>query len=115
MAISHSAPGDLIDVRPLGPALASTRTHALFKSDDLEVIHIVLAAGQELPAHAVPGDITLQCIEGSADVSCRAGLRRLEAGHLVYLSGGDLHGVRAVQDASLLLTIALKKSGEPAP
>jgi quercetin dioxygenase-like cupin family protein len=63
----------------------------------------------------VPGDITLQCIEGSADVSCRAGLRRLEAGHLVYLSGGDLHGVRAVQDASLLLTIALKKSGEPAP
>jgi hypothetical protein len=31
------------------------------------------------------------------------------------LSGGDLHGVRAVQEASLLLTIALKKSGEPAP
>jgi hypothetical protein len=45
MAIPHSAPGDLIDVRPLGPALASARTHALFKSNDLEVIRRVLPAG----------------------------------------------------------------------
>ena len=110
MAIPHSAPGDVADVRPLGPAIAATRTHALFKSDDLEVIRIVLAAGQELPAHAVAGDITLQCIEGSAEVSCDAGLRRLEAGQLIHLSGGDMHGLRGMQDASLLLTIALKKS-----
>jgi quercetin dioxygenase-like cupin family protein len=112
MAIPHSAPGELINVRPLGPALAATRTHALFKSEDLEVIRIVLPAGQELPAHAVPGDITLQCIEGTVDVSCGSGLRRLVPGQLVYLPGGDLHGLRAVQDASLLLTIALKKAAE---
>jgi quercetin dioxygenase-like cupin family protein len=110
MAIPHSMPGEVVDVRPLGPALASTRTHALFKSDDLEVIRLVVAAGQELPAHSVVGDITLQCIEGSAEISCNAGLRRLAAGQLMYLSGGDMHGLRGVQDASLLLTIALKKS-----
>ncbi|HWP13126.1 MAG TPA: hypothetical protein VNN06_14995 [Ramlibacter sp.] len=74
------------------------------------MIRIVLAAGQELPAHAVAGDITLQCIEGSAEVSCDAGLRRLEAGQLIHLSGGDMHGLRGMQDASLLLTIALKKN-----
>jgi quercetin dioxygenase-like cupin family protein len=108
MAIPHSAPGEVIDVRPLGPALPSTRTHALFKSGDLEVIRIVLAAGQELPVHAVAGDITLQCIEGSADISWNAGVRRVAPGQLVHLSGGDMHGLRGVQDASLLLTIALK-------
>jgi quercetin dioxygenase-like cupin family protein len=108
MAISHSAPGDVADVRPLGPALGSTRSYALFKSDDLEVIRLVVAAGQEWPAHSVVGDITLQCIEGSAEVSCDAGLRRLAAGQLMYLPGGDMHGLRGVQDASLLLTIALK-------
>jgi quercetin dioxygenase-like cupin family protein len=112
MAIPHSAPGDLIDVRPLGAALSSERTHALFKSDDLELIRIVLAAGQELPMHTVAGEITLQCLEGSADVSYSAGVRRLEPGQLVLLSGGDMHGVRGVQDTSLLLTIALKKGAE---
>ncbi|MCM2250771.1 MAG: cupin domain-containing protein [Ramlibacter sp.] len=112
MAIPHSAPGDLIDVRPFGASLGSTRTQALFKSEDLEVIRIVLAAGHELPAHAVPGDITLQCIEGSAEVSGGDGLRRLEAGHLIWLAGGELHGVRGVLDTSLLLTIALKKTAE---
>lgn len=115
MAIPHSAPGDLIDVRPLGPALASARTHALFKSNDLEVIRLVLPAGQGMPAHSVVGDITLQCIEGSADVSCAAGVRRLEAGQLILLSGGDMHGVRGVQDASLLLTIALGKGAGAGP
>ena len=109
MAIPHSAPGDLIDVRPLGTALSSTRTHALFKSDDLELIRIVLAAGQELPLHTVEGEITLQCIEGSAAVSYNEGVRRLEAGQLMLLSGGDMHGVRGAQDTSLLLTIALKR------
>jgi len=114
MAIPHSAPGDLIDVRPLGAALASARTHALFKSDDLELIRIVVAAGQALPVHAVAGEITLQCIEGSADVSCNAGVRRIASGQLIHLAGGDMHGVRGVQDASLLLTIVLKKSaGSP--
>ena len=80
----------------------------LFKSDDLELIRVVVAAGQELPVHAVAGEITLQCIEGSADVSCNAGVRRLAAGELIHLSGGDMHGVRGVQNASLLLTIVLK-------
>jgi quercetin dioxygenase-like cupin family protein len=112
MAIPHSAPGDLIDVRPLGSALASARTHALFKSDDLELIRIVLAAGQDLPMRTVAGEITLQCIEGSADVSYNAGVRRLEAGQLMLLSGGDMHGLRGVQDTSLLLTIALKRGAE---
>ena len=115
MAIPHSAPGDLIDVRPLGAALGSARTHALIKSGDLELIRIVLTAGQELPVHAVAGEITLQCIEGSADVTYDGGVRRLAAGQLVHLSGGDMHGVRGVQDTSLLLTIALKLGAGTGP
>jgi quercetin dioxygenase-like cupin family protein len=110
MAILHSAPGDVIDLRPLGTELASTRTHALFKSNDLELIRIVLAAGQELPAHAVGGDITLQCIEGSAEISCDEGLRRITSGELIYVPGGDMHWLRGVEDSSLLLTIALRNT-----
>ena len=33
MAIPHAQPGEVIDVRPLGPALAGARTTALVKSE----------------------------------------------------------------------------------
>jgi quercetin dioxygenase-like cupin family protein len=110
MAIPHSQPGDKIDLHPLGPALANTRSYALFKSADLELIRIVLLAGQEMPPHAVAGEITLQCIEGHIAFGCDAGVIELTAGQLVHSAAGETHSLRAIADASLLLTIALKNN-----
>lgn len=110
MAIPHSQPGDVIDVRPLGPALAGARSHALFKSADLEVIRLVLRAGEGMPPHAVAGEITLQCIEGRIAFDCDAGRRELAAGQLIHSAADEIHELRALQDSSLLLTIALKAS-----
>lgn len=111
MAIPHATPGEVIDVRPLGAALATTRTHALFKSGDLEVIRIVLRAGDEMPPHVVAGEITVLCIEGRIAFTCDAGVRELAAGELIHVSGDEMHALRGIEDSSLLLTIALK----PAP
>jgi quercetin dioxygenase-like cupin family protein len=108
MAIPHASPGDVIDVAPLGPKLAGARSHALFKSADLEVIRLVLSAGEGLPPHAVAGEITLQCIEGRVAFDCAAGKRELGAGQMIHCAAEELHGLRAMADASLLLTIALK-------
>lgn len=108
MAIPHAEPGDVIDVRPLGPALAGARSHALFKSDDLEVIRLVLRIGQGLPPHNVSGEITLQCLEGRIAFSCAAGLRELASGELIHATRNELHGLRAIEDSSLLLTIVLQ-------
>ena len=110
MAIPHAQPGDVINVRPMGPALAGASSHALFKSADLEVMRLVLAAGDEMPAHAVAGEITLQCIEGRVAFTCDAGVRELCAGDLVRCAGEEVHYLRGIEHASLLLTIALKKS-----
>ena len=111
MAIPHAQPGDVISVRPLGPDLRSTRTHARFKSDALEVVRIVVPAGSAFPPHAVAGDITLQCIEGRIAFSCGAGVRERAAGDLIQIAGQDMHSLRSLEDASLLLTIALKSPG----
>jgi quercetin dioxygenase-like cupin family protein len=108
MAIAHASPGDVIDVRPLGPKLAGARSHALFKSSDLEVIRLVLPAGEGLPPHAVAGEITLQCIEGRISFSCDAGERELGPGELIHSAAEEIHELRATEDSSLLLTIALK-------
>src|ERR1035437_2196817 len=110
MAITHATPGSVIDVQPLGAALAATRTRALFKSGDLELIRVVLLAGDQMPAHVVAGEITVQCIEGRISFTCDAGVRELAAGQLIHVVGGEMHALRGLENSSLLLTIALKKN-----
>jgi quercetin dioxygenase-like cupin family protein len=109
MAIPHARPGQPIDVLPLGSRLAQQRTVALFKSDDLEVMRLVLPAGKSLPPHKVPGEITIQCIEGSIDVTVDGGSHVLRAGQMLYLEGDVVHGVTALQDASALVTVVVRK------
>lgn len=108
MAIPHASPGEVMDVRPLQARLTDTKTFALFKSRDLEVIRLVLQAGQAFPPHKVPGEITVHCIEGRMDVECNGRMTRLQAGEMLYLEGGVAHAVRAVENASALVTIVVK-------
>jgi quercetin dioxygenase-like cupin family protein len=109
MAIPHALPGQIIDIQPLGDSLAGEKSRALFKSDDLELMHLVLRAGQSLPPHKVPGDITIQCIEGLLQVDVEGQATLLRAGQLLYLRGGALHAVTAVEAGSALVTVALKR------
>ncbi len=109
MAIDHAFPGQPITVHPLGKSLSTERTVALFKATDLEVIRLVLLAGKALPPHKVLGEITIQCIEGALGITVDGTCHVLRAGQLLYLAGNVLHGVTALEDASALVTIALKK------
>jgi quercetin dioxygenase-like cupin family protein len=107
MAQAHAAPGDIIDVGPLGAAIAGHVTTAILKSAQLELVHIVLPAGKALREHSVAGEITLQCIEGLIDFTTPTISRRLAAGQLIHLPAGEPHALRAVADSTALLTICL--------
>ena len=107
MAIPHASPGEPIDIRPLGAGLAAAKTVALFKSENLEVMRVVLLAGKSLPPHQVPGEITIQCLEGRIDVTAEGASHVLGAGQLLYLEGNVPHGVAALEDSSALVTVAL--------
>jgi quercetin dioxygenase-like cupin family protein len=109
MAIKHALPGETVDVGSLGAGLATAKTTALFKSEGLEVMRLVLLAGKSLPPHKVPGEITIQCVEGAIDVTSDGCSHLLQAGQLIYLSGNALHGLTALKDSSALVTVALKK------
>lgn len=108
MAIEHANPGDVIDVRPLGAALAGTKTAALLKTANLEVIRLVMTAGKELAEHKAPGDITVHCLEGKIAFTAAGVTRELAAGQMLYLTAGDPHSVKCIEAASFLLTIARK-------
>jgi quercetin dioxygenase-like cupin family protein len=64
MAIPHAKAGEVIDVRPLGPALTNSRTTTLAKTDSLEIIRLVIPQGKDIAEHRVAGEITVQCLVG---------------------------------------------------
>ncbi len=107
MAIPHAQPMDVVDVGPLGAGLHNTRTSTLVKTDQLELIRLVLPEGKAIAEHAVEGEITVQCLEGSVEFRSNDVTRVLAPGQLVYLRGGSKHSLLAVADASLLITILL--------
>jgi quercetin dioxygenase-like cupin family protein len=107
MAIPHAASGQIVDVRPLGKSLSQSVTTTLVKTDRLEVIRLVLPAGKVIPSHQVPGEITVQCLEGEVEFSAGECSQVLSAGQLLYLRGSEPHSLQGVQDASVLVTIQL--------
>jgi quercetin dioxygenase-like cupin family protein len=109
MSIPHANPGEIVDVRPFGAALATAVTRTLVKTASLDVISMVVLAGKEIPTHRAKGEIVVQCLEGKIAFTSCGVTHELEAGHLLYLPTGEPHSLRGIEDGSLLLTIVLPK------
>ena len=107
MAIVHLASGETATLLPLGDRLADTPTTALFKDAHMEVIRIVLMSGKRMPEHKVAGPISVQCIEGRVEIGADGRIISMQAGDLLYLKGGVVHDLHAIDNASLLVTIAI--------
>lgn len=113
MALEHAQPGQAIHLPPLHQRLPGHPSHALIKTHALELIHLVLLAGRDLPAHRVYGEVTLHCLEGELEVRIEgAPPCLLRADDLVLLPANVEHAVRAVQDSSALLTVQIPP-GQP--
>jgi quercetin dioxygenase-like cupin family protein len=108
MALPHAQALDVIDVRPLGAGLHEAVTTSLIKLPTLQLMRLVLRAGQALPEHHVAGAISVHCLEGEANVTTPSRTCHLLAGQLVVLEGGEPHAVEAISEASLLVTVLLK-------
>ena len=109
MSIPHAKPGEVIHL-PLGAALGSSKTTTLVKTSGLELIRLVLPAGKEIPTHKAPGEITVQCLEGRVAFTADGKTQELTAGQLLYLSAGEPHAVKAIEESSLLVTLLLPKT-----
>ena len=107
MAIHHAQPGEVIDVRPFGSALAAAKTSTLLKTEKVEIIRLVMAAGKVLAEHKARGEITVHCLEGKLAFTGFGQTHELTAGQLLYLPAGEPHSVKCLEDASFLLTILL--------
>ena len=109
MAIPHAKPGEIVDVRPMGPAFASARTSALVRDGQLELIRLVVPAGKKIEQHQARGEIVVHCLEGRVAFTAPGKTQNLAAGELLYLPAGELHALEGLEDASLLVTVLLPK------
>ena len=109
MAIPHAQPGEVVDVRPLGSALASVQTKTVVRAEQVEVIRLVVQSGKEIPEHKAKGEVIVHCLEGRVAFTASGKTQTLEAGHLLYLPTGEPHSVKGIENASLLVTVLLPK------
>ncbi|HMO45326.1 MAG TPA: hypothetical protein PKB14_04775 [Rubrivivax sp.] len=111
MALTHAGPGTAIALRGGALVPGEPKSQALFKSQDLEVLRLALAAGDALPPHRVAGEIIVHCLSGVLQLGLDGGRCILRAGEMSYLSGGAQHDVLALEDCVALVTIALAARG----
>ena len=109
MAIPHAISGELIDVAPFGERFTHSVSTTLVRADHLEVFRLVLPAGKFTQEHEAAGTITIQCIEGVVELDAHGRTQTLHAGSLVYLADHQPHAVRALEDASVLITMLLHR------
>lgn len=109
MAIQHAVSGQVLDILPAAHELGAKQSTALFKSQELEVIRLILPKDKTMPSHQVAGEITVQCVSGSIEMLCDGVAQILNSGQLLYLSGGVPHSLVSREDAVVLLTIVLHR------
>ncbi|MBR0987536.1 MULTISPECIES: cupin domain-containing protein [Bradyrhizobium] len=105
MALQHAQPGEIVDLRPLGSKLTDAKTAAIIKTEHFEAIRLIVLAGTEIPPHKVPGNIMLHCLEGRITLGLADSSTTLSAGEWIYLTGGEMHSLKGIENSSLLLTI----------
>jgi nucleotide-binding universal stress UspA family protein/quercetin dioxygenase-like cupin family protein len=98
-------PGEPIDVRPLGTALVSSHGRRLVRTSTVEVVRLIVRAGQEIPQHTSKGEILVHYLEGRVAFTALGKTQVLEVGKLLHLPAGEPHALKGIEDASLLLTI----------
>lgn len=109
MAIPHASSGQVVQILSSDGTLPSEQSYAIFKSEQLEVMRLVLPAGKAFPPHRVAGEITVQCLAGRLELDVDGTRQELRTGQLMFLAGGVQHGLLGLEDAIALVTIVLCK------
>jgi nucleotide-binding universal stress UspA family protein/quercetin dioxygenase-like cupin family protein len=100
-------PGEIVNFRPLGPALEATPTEKLIAAASLQVTRLILPAGKEIFDFKNKGTTVVHCLEGRVQVTLMGKTQLLEAGQLLYMGKDEPHTFAAVENAALLLTTAV--------
>lgn len=101
----HIKSGEVINLSTLKDGMPEHSTFALIKTDDMEVIRMVLPRGRDVMEHSVEGEISVQCLKGNVIFQVGDEAIELSENDWFYLKGGESHALHAKEETVLLVTI----------
>lgn len=104
MALKHAQSGEVVDLLCAGQ-LPALKSQAIVSAPRIEVMRLVLSAGHVVPGHAVPGPITIHCLQGAIEVQVDDDWRPLRVNELIYLAEQTRHVLRLLADSIVLVTL----------
>jgi len=108
MATRHAEPGEVIDLETWAQDLPDEQTKVIVKTDDMELVRLVIPAGKKISKHKVSGPIVVHCLTGELEFTVMGISRVLSSSQLLYLKPGEPHTLQANIDSVILLTIIFK-------
>ena len=108
----HLNSGEVINLEKLGKDMRAQASYALIRTEDMEVIRMVIPEGKTVAEHSVEGEITVQCLKGSVDFTHENETQTLTNGDWIYLNKKVSHALTANEETVLLLTILFTSQGE---
>lgn len=101
----HIKFGEVVNLENLNSDLNPEVTHALIRSESMEVIRMVLPRGKEIAEHSVKGELTIQCLKGEVVFDVGGKEQILQEKDWLALKKGARHALKVKEDAILLLII----------
>jgi len=80
-------------------------SRTLFQDDSVKVVLFAFAAGQELSAHTAPMAASLQFVSGEARLALGGDVTEVNAGAWVHMPPKLEHGIVALTQVVMLLTM----------
>jgi quercetin dioxygenase-like cupin family protein len=91
---------------PRVPSVGDQKPRVLFSSPECRVVVLDLRSGEEMGEHRVRERAVVEVISGRVAIDASGETVECEAGTLVTFDPGELHAVRGLDDARLLLVLA---------
>ncbi len=98
---------------PLRHDLHGAKSRTLLKTEGFEVTRLIVPVGKEILPHKAPAELTVQCLEGRVAFTHKGSTKELKEGELLHVCPGEMHSVKGLEDASLLLTLRLPLEARP--
>jgi quercetin dioxygenase-like cupin family protein len=101
----------IIDLRePVATPGDGIVSRAIHSDADVRVVLFSFAAGQQLSDHTAPMPVTLEIVEGEADITLGDESVQGKPGTWIHMPGNTPHSVTARTPLTMLLTL-LKRGG----
>ncbi len=101
----HVKSAEVINLNTLKDGMSEHSTFALIKTENMEVIRMVLPRGRDVMEHSVEGEISVQCLKGNVIFHVGDEAIELSENEWFYLKSGEPYAFHAKEETVLLVTI----------